>query len=534
MRSDDTASDDTYGVVRAGVLILSGRAIRLTVEHDALCVHDGLATKQVDARYHRAYCPFSRVAIIGHDGMVTLAALRWLHDTGISLVQIDRDGTVIVASALSGSNHPALRRRQALASSDTRGVEIMRWLLARKIDGQADVLEALDHDAASDVRRFVTTLETAGSLAALRLIEARAALRYWQPWESVPIPFARQDAAKVPQHWQTFGSRTSPLTHSPRRATTPGNALLNYLYALLECEARIACLAVGLDPGIGLLHTDQSFRDSLVFDVMEAARPKVDQWLHGWLGTTRFAARDFIVTRDGTVRLGANLTRQLAATGLQWSQAIGPFVEHVVQQLMGEATQMSTPLTKTNHKRGRERLRQAQLDEALITEPSEKTKPPMPPDAGKAARARTKPHACFECGKPLTSRRKFCSDACRNAYRQHVDGERIAAAGPAALAELRSNGVDPAHGGRAAAKRSTTQAARASARREWEALHGNGRTERERFVRDIQPKLVTLSLLQIVAATGFSLRYASLIRGGSVVPHPVHHAALAKLVCNDY
>jgi hypothetical protein len=43
----------------------------------------------------------------------------------------------------------------------------------------------------------------------------------------------------------------------------PANALLNYLYAILEAEARIAILSMGLDPGMGVLHADLKARDSL-------------------------------------------------------------------------------------------------------------------------------------------------------------------------------------------------------------------------------------------------------------------------------
>ena len=39
--------------------------------------------------------------------------------------------------------------------------------------------------------------------------------------------------------------------------------MLNYLYAILEAQTRIALLTVGLDPGLGLLHADQTARDSL-------------------------------------------------------------------------------------------------------------------------------------------------------------------------------------------------------------------------------------------------------------------------------
>jgi len=32
--------------------------------------------------------------------------------------------------------------------------------------------------------------------------------------------------------------------------------MLNYLYAVLESEARFAAAALGLDPGLGVLHVD--------------------------------------------------------------------------------------------------------------------------------------------------------------------------------------------------------------------------------------------------------------------------------------
>jgi hypothetical protein len=41
--------------------------------------------------------------------------------------------------------------------------------------------------------------------------------------------------------------RISPLTASPRLAVNPPNAMLNYLYAVLESESRLALAALGLD-----------------------------------------------------------------------------------------------------------------------------------------------------------------------------------------------------------------------------------------------------------------------------------------------
>lgn len=59
----------------------------------------------------------------------------------------------------------------------------------------------------------------------------------------------------------------------------PPNAILNYLYAILEAEARLAIAALGLDPGLGFLHFDTRTRDSLACDVLEPVRPEVDAYL---------------------------------------------------------------------------------------------------------------------------------------------------------------------------------------------------------------------------------------------------------------
>ena len=80
-------------------------------------------------------------------------------------------------------------------------------------------------------------------------------------------------------HWQRIGNRRSPLSGGLRLAVTPIHAILNYCFALLESESRLALVALGLDPGLGLgLHTDAPSRDSLVFDVLEPVRPEVEVW----------------------------------------------------------------------------------------------------------------------------------------------------------------------------------------------------------------------------------------------------------------
>ena len=69
------------------------------------------------------------------------------------------------------------------------------------------------------------------------------------------------------------------MTGSPRLSVNPPNAMLNYLYAVLEAEARLAASALGLDPGLGVMHVDTNARDSLACDLMEPIRPQVDAFV---------------------------------------------------------------------------------------------------------------------------------------------------------------------------------------------------------------------------------------------------------------
>jgi len=83
------------------------------------------------------------------------------------------------------------------------------------------------------------------------------------------------------------------------QATNPANAIVNYLYSILEAEARIAALKIGLDPGLGVMHADLKARDSLVCDLMEAVRPDVDAYVLDLLEHKAFRRTDFFETREG-------------------------------------------------------------------------------------------------------------------------------------------------------------------------------------------------------------------------------------------
>jgi CRISPR-associated endonuclease Cas1 len=162
----------------------------------------------------------------------------------------------------------------------------------------------LDNPKVSEkITELRTGVVSANSIDKIRCLESHAAKLYWRAWREVPVNFPKLDLRRVPDHWKQFGTRESPLTNSPRLATNPPNAILNYLYAILESEARLGAAALGLDPGLGVLHVDSRTRDSLACDLMEPVRPQVDAYLLDWLRRGLLRREWFFEQRDGSCRL---------------------------------------------------------------------------------------------------------------------------------------------------------------------------------------------------------------------------------------
>lgn len=100
------------------------------------------------------------------------------------------------------------------------------------------------------------------------------------------------------------------------------------------------------------------------------------------------------------------------------------------------------------------------------------------------------------------------------------------------MRSLRSKNRDPAHGRDAAKKRSETNRRQFKERKVWEDTHSPAemKREQERFRKEILPTLALTPVSQISRASRLSLLYASIIRRGEVIPHPVHYGTLAALV----
>jgi CRISPR-associated protein Cas1 len=410
--------------VRAGVLVVDGFGIALRVQNRGkLRVEDGIGRQRRSLTLDRAGCGLERLVLIGHAGYVTLEALAWLRAIGAALVQIGRDGEVLAHSVPYGYDGHPIRRAQALAVTNGLDLAIARELITGKLDGQRRILVRLG----ADLRGFDklrAAIEAADTIERERVIEANAAALYFPAWRDVRIRFRERDLARIPARWLRCDSRASVLTEAPRAATSPINAMRNYLFACLESEARLALLAQGLDPTLGVLHSDQRNRDSLALDAMEPVRADVDAFLLNFLEDRTFTARDFGELPNGICRIAAPLTHELALTLPHWRECLRPIAASLAQTFRELLVKVAASRTLAAKSGNKPRNVPGPERSPLLARPRKDSQPR--PYATRAWRTPTvearpaNPIACAICGEPVLKRRRRHCDACMpKARREH-------------------------------------------------------------------------------------------------------------------
>jgi CRISPR-associated endonuclease Cas1 len=501
--------------VRDGIVVLSGFKITVRTDRGHLFLSDGVGRQRRQIRLAKATAKLKRLVVLGHTGSITFEALRWLHDVGAAFIHIDADGKLVTASAPVRLDDAKLRRAQATALFTEAGIATTAFLLGRKIEGQARVLEAqgLEHsEAHQKVQRALQMLEGAKTQEAL-YAESYAAAAYWEAFASLPLSFVKADRDKIPEHWKTFGSRSSPLTLSPRNSVNPAQSIINYTYALLESATRIALLTYGLDIGVAVFHRDQRNRASLAADVMEAIRPEADAYVLRLLQTTTLRKRDFYETREGVCRLLPPLTHAIAGVLPQFSRSVAPIVEQVSRLFLKGA--LEDGVIRSIRDRSSDRRLPSLLSQQFRSVGRQRLKQKLPaPKVGSW---------CRSCGDELRSRNRSNCDRCLRDQQREAFSD---GSGVTALAKLRAVGKDPAHGGKAARVRATKRKDVARAIAAWV---DDDVTAAIDYDRDILVHLASYSLGAIGAAIHVSPRYAALIRAGKAIPHRRHWAILAAL-----
>ncbi len=220
----------------------------------------------VEVRYandetHRVGLNGLRRIIVNGDVQVSSSLLRACQQQGVAiLLTAGRGKGNAVHLFPENMRGIQLRHAQHCCYADPiHRIEIARQLVKAKIWQQYYWLEQ-HGEHAETVRRFLESADQAHTIESLMGVEGAAAARYFMIWGKL-----------WPEHWQFRGRNRRP----PR---DPVNALISLGYAL--ALSRIGQMAAerGMDLGMGFLHSPFSGRPSLTLDLLEPARPWVDEW----------------------------------------------------------------------------------------------------------------------------------------------------------------------------------------------------------------------------------------------------------------
>ncbi len=221
---------------------------------------------------------------------VSSQALADLWARGVPVLWFSHGGWLRGWAQGEPSRYVELRRRQvavhaqggfSIAQAMVEGkVRNCRTLLRR--NSREDVTSELD-----SLQRLAVQCRTASSASELLGIEGAAARLYFGRFPAM-IGVARYSMV---QGFVTDGRRRRP-------APDPLNALLGYCYALLVKDMVAVCLAVGLDPYLGVYHRPRYGRPALALDLMEEFRAIIcDSVVITMLNNGEVSEADFVQRR---------------------------------------------------------------------------------------------------------------------------------------------------------------------------------------------------------------------------------------------
>lgn len=257
--------------------------------------------------------------IIGRNAQVSTQVLFTFMQSRTPVVYVDGRGRICGTLMDSRESLKRFKWQLSFAENQEKRASLAREILSDKLAAQMELLRYYGRSrkdgqlkaAADEIGTCRRQLAAADDVDTMRGLEGVAASLYFKAFPHF----------LVDDGWHFPGR-----VHHP--AYDPVNALLNYGYAFLEREVRLALAAVFLSPRIGIIHANNDRRDSLVYDMMEPFRQKVtDRFVVKLLNRHVLHPDDF---RDS--KKGCRLTPE--GSGL-WIRAYEKYMETKVSEYGG-------------------------------------------------------------------------------------------------------------------------------------------------------------------------------------------------------
>lgn len=205
-----------------------------------------------------------KIIIIGRIE-ITADALRMMMRHNIEALFVGRNGRFDGKLVFQEGKNVFLRQKQYRRLDDEEfKLSLCKSIVQGKIKNQISFMQRVKRErsgvtdvgeAVNTMRGILDRLENAATLEQVRGFEGAASKTYFSVFRHNIIP-----------EWAQFKGR---------RMNPPGdnvNAVMSFVYTLMNYSVESAIIAEGLDPYAGYLHTPDYGRKSLIFDLMEEYR----------------------------------------------------------------------------------------------------------------------------------------------------------------------------------------------------------------------------------------------------------------------
>ena len=206
---------------------------------------------------------------------ITTDAIKLAMDHNIDIIFLDEFGDPFgrVWHSKLGST-TLIRRRQIEIAETEEGLRLALSWIARKFDNQIELLKRLRTTRTPKSAEITSIIEKLNnsrmSLDSLTgTIDERRGTIMGIEGSGGRIYFECLSFL-MPDRYRFDGRSRNP-------AKDEFNALLNYSYGVLYSRVEKACIIAGLDPYVGIIHTDHYNKKSLVFDLIENFRIWADE-----------------------------------------------------------------------------------------------------------------------------------------------------------------------------------------------------------------------------------------------------------------
>ncbi len=194
-------------------------------------------------------------------------------------------------------NIAELRKKQLIFSESKYATEWIINILKRKTDRQIENLKYLSakypknrHKTTKIIEEILKIRESVNSISNELINNVRQELMGYEG--SISRYYFKAINIFMPKSFN-FESRTR------RPAKDYFNAALNYLYGMTYSVVESGVFAKGLDPFIGIMHTDNYARPTLVYDLIEPIRPVMDKILFDIILNQELTPDCFVVKSQG-------------------------------------------------------------------------------------------------------------------------------------------------------------------------------------------------------------------------------------------